>query len=55
MVVQKQQLMVMPFERLWARMLSMFIAQYPPILRLVAIATTLRTDTSASGCERPVT
>ncbi len=34
MVVQKQQLMVMPFERLWARMLpvSMLIAQYPPIL-----------------------
>ncbi len=32
MVVQKQQLMMMPFKRLWARMLSMFSAQYPLIL-----------------------
>jgi hypothetical protein len=50
MVVQKQQLMMMPFKRLWARMLSMFTAQYPLILRLVAIAMTFTTDTS--GCER---
>ena len=50
MVVQKQQLMMMPFKRLWARMLSMFTAQYPLILRLVATAMTLTTD--ASGCER---
>jgi hypothetical protein len=50
MVVQKQQLMMTPFKRLWARMLSMFTAQYPLILRLVAIAMTFTTDTS--GCER---
>jgi hypothetical protein len=41
---------MMPFRRLWARMLSMFTAQLPLILRLVAIAMTLTTDTS--GCER---
>jgi hypothetical protein len=54
MVVQKQQLMMMPaFKRLWAaRMLSMFTAQYPPILRLVAIQVAMpvtppfATDTS---------
>ena len=40
----------MPFKRLWARMLSMFTAQFPYILRLVAIAMTFTTDTS--GCER---
>jgi hypothetical protein len=50
--LEKQQLMMimMPFKRLWAaRMLSMFTAQYPPILRSVAIiqvAMTLTTDTS---------
>ncbi len=45
MVVQKQQLMMMPFKRLWARMPSMFTAQFPLILRLVAIAMTVTTDT----------
>ena len=60
MVVQKQQLMMMPFKRLWARMLlvSMLTAQFkfPVILRfkLVAIAMMLATGTCAhtSGCER---
>ena len=50
MVVQKPSLMGMSFKRLWARMLSMFTAQFPLILRLVAIAMTLTTDTSR--CER---
>ena len=38
------------FKQLWARMLSMFTAQFPLILRVVAIAMTFTTDTS--GCER---
>jgi hypothetical protein len=45
----------MPLKRLWARMLSMLIAQFPLMLRSVAIATgmtftgtTDRRDTSAS-------
>jgi hypothetical protein len=42
--------MLMPFKQLWARMLSMFTAQFPLILRVVAIAMTFTTDTS--GCER---
>jgi hypothetical protein len=50
MVVQKPSLMGMSFKRLWARMLSLFTAQFPLILRLVAIAMTFTTDTS--GCER---
>ena len=50
LVVQKSSLTSMPFKRLWARMLSMFTAQFPLILRLVAIAMTFTTDTS--GCER---
>jgi hypothetical protein len=33
--------MIMPLKRLWARMLSIFTAQFPLILRLVAIAVTL--------------
>jgi hypothetical protein len=50
MVVKKLQLMMLPFKRLWVRMLSMFTAQFPLVLRLVAIAMTLTTDTY--GCER---
>jgi hypothetical protein len=48
--------MLMPFKQLWARMQSMFTAQFPLILRVVAIASgslsgmTFTTDTS--GCER---
>ncbi len=40
----------------WARMLSMFTAQYPPIfkLRLVAIAIMMTLTTDTSGCERPI-
>ena len=52
MVVQKPSLMGMSFKRLWARMLSLFTAQFPLILRLVAIAMTFTTDTS--GCERMI-
>ena len=52
MVVHKPSLMSMPFKSLSARMLSMFTAQFPLILRLVAIAMTLTTDTS--GCERVI-
>ena len=40
----------MPFKRLRARMLSLFTAQFPLILRVVDIAMTFTTDTS--GCER---
>jgi hypothetical protein len=40
----------MPLKRLRARMLSLFTAQFPLILRVVAIAMTLTTDTS--GRER---
>ncbi len=54
MIAQKPTLAAMPLRvhirRLWARMLSMLTAQFPLILRLVAIAMTLTTDTS--GCER---
>ena len=49
-IAQKSTLTAMPFRRLWARMLSMFTAQFPLILRLMAIAMTFTTDTS--GCER---
>jgi hypothetical protein len=38
MVVQKKQLMMMPFKRLWARMLSMFTAHFQLMLRSMAIA-----------------
>jgi hypothetical protein len=50
LIVKKSSLMLMPFKQLWARMLSMFTAQFPLILRVVAIAMTFTTDTS--GCER---
>ena len=53
MIAQKPKLAAaMPLGRLWARMLRMLSAgaQFPLILRLVAIAMTLTTDTS--GCER---
>ena len=40
----------MPFKSLSARMLSMFIAQFSLMLRLLAIAMTFTTDTF--GCER---
>ena len=50
MVVHKPSLMSMPFKSLSARMLSMFTAQDPLLLRLVAVAMTFTTDTS--GCER---
>jgi hypothetical protein len=49
-IAQRPTLTAMPFKRLWARMLSMFTAQFPLILRVVAIAMTFTTDTS--GCER---
>ncbi len=44
----KPKLAAMPLGRLWARKLSMLTAhwQFPLILRLVAIAMTLTTDTS---------
>ena len=42
--------MLMPFKQLWARMLSMFTAQFPLILRVVATAMTFTTGTSR--CER---
>ena len=38
LIVKKSSLMLMPFKQLWARMLSMFTAQFPLILRVVAIA-----------------
>ena len=50
MVVHKPSLMSMPFKSLSARMLSMFIAQFSLMLRLLAIAMTFTTDTF--GCER---
>jgi hypothetical protein len=50
MVVRKPSLVSMRFKRLWARMLSMFIAHFPLMLHSVAIAMTLTTDTF--GCER---
>jgi hypothetical protein len=40
-IAQAPTLTAMPLRRLWARMLSMFTAQFPLILRLVAIAMTL--------------
>ncbi len=52
-IAQKPKLAaVMPLGRLWARMLRMLSAgaQFPLILRLVAIAMTLTTDNC--GCER---
>jgi hypothetical protein len=50
MVVHQPSLMSMPFKSLSARMLSMFIAQFSLMLRLLAIAMTFTTDTF--GCER---
>ncbi len=55
MIAQKPKLaaaMPGPLGRLWARMLRMLSAgaQFPLILRLVAIAMTLTTDNC--GCER---
>ena len=52
MVVHKPSLMSMPFKSLSARMLSMFIAQFSLMLRLLAIAMTFTTDTF--GCERHI-
>jgi hypothetical protein len=52
-IAQKPKLAAaMPLGRLWARMLRMLSAgaQFPLILRLVAIAMTLTTDNC--GCER---
>ena len=53
MVVQTPSLMSMPFKRLWARMLSMFTAQFPLILHLVAIAMTFTTDTWLRAPHKP--
>ena len=48
-------LMLMPLRQLWVRMLGMFAAQFPLILRasVLAIAMTFATtQADTSGCER---